>query len=173
MLIFISGGVRSGKSSFAEKLVTELNENRKIYLATSIPYDNEMKERVTKHQNSRKDLGWTTIEKSTNLDEIIPLLNKDDVVLIDCLTLWLSNEMFSDQIKIDVNNDIMKSIKNINNEVKDLVIVSNDIFSGVPSYEETTLTYIKNLGNLHVEIVKISNVAYECISGIPIKRKGD
>lgn len=172
MICFISGGVRSGKSSYAEEYVNKIVTHRKIYLATSVPYDSEMKQRVKRHQMNRKNKHWLTIEKEKNLQEIIPSLKKDDTVLLDCLTLLLSNEMFNETIALDVVDKIVDNIEVIHNSIKDLVIVSNDLFSGLNDFEDYTNEYIKNLGKLHIQIVEKADEAYECVSGIKILNKG-
>ncbi|XMB85783.1 bifunctional adenosylcobinamide kinase/adenosylcobinamide-phosphate guanylyltransferase [Mycoplasmatota bacterium WC44] len=123
-------------------------------------------------QNDRANDNWDTIEKNNDLSEIIDRLNSDDTVLIDCLTIWLSNEMFRDEIKLDVVDKMLDTIEKINSKVRNLVIVSNDIFSGVNNYDDLTRAYLSNLGDLHIKIVKMANEAYECISGLPVKRKG-
>lgn len=172
MLYFVSGGVRSGKSTYAEKLVNDNFKNRKVYIATARITDEEMKKRVLKHQLDRKNDNWETIEQPNNLSMILDKLNDSDVVLIDCLTIWLSNEMFGEIVNLDVVEKIYETVKKINSKVKDLVIVSNDIFSGVNNYDELTKAYLSNLGDLHIKIVASADYAYECISGLAIKRKG-
>lgn len=89
-IIFIIGGSRSGKSSFALKEATRL-QGKKVYIATAEPFDEEMKERIQRHKNERS-LDWLTIEEPVKIPElIIELKGKYNVVLLDCLTLWLSN----------------------------------------------------------------------------------
>ena len=171
MIYFISGGVRSGKSQFAEIMTKKLATDRKIYLATSIPYDDEMKQRVKRHQLNRVGDGWVTIEKQMNLKDIIPRLQITDVILLDCLTILLSNEMFNEEIKLDVVNKIFGDIMMLNTCVKDLVIVSNDIFSNAKTFDDYTINYIKNLGQLQIKLVQISEEVYECIYGLNIMRK--
>lgn len=171
MITFISGGVRSGKSRFAEAYVEEKNENRKIYIATALAYDDEMKKRIERHKKDRQDNNWITIEQSKNIKEILDLLQENDVVLLDCLTLLVSNEMFDGDINIETVEKVLFDIKIVDKKVKNLIIVSNDIFEDINTYDKETNEYLSNLGRLHMEIIKIAGEAYECVVGIPIQRK--
>lgn len=170
MFVFVCGGVRSGKSSFAEEYAVSINKGRLVYGATSIPYDEEMKERVKRHRENRGDK-WLTIEKSSNLHEIANRLKKEDTLLIDCLTIWLSNEMFGEKNSKDIVQDIVKQIEVLKDNVDNLIIVSNDIFRGISNYSKETEDYMKKLGSIHIELVKVCDEAYECIYGIPVKRR--
>lgn len=171
MLIFISGGVRSGKSTFAEKLAIDLSINRKVYLATAMVYDNEMRKRVDKHQVDRKNDNWVTYEKYIDIGDIKDL-NKDDVLLIDCLTNLTANELFENNLgKKEVVEKILNGILNINDRVKDLIIVSNDLFSGLDNYLDDTNKFVETLGKLHCKLTSYVDEAYELNFSIVSKRK--
>ena len=91
-IIYVTGGARSGKSSFAEKIVFELNKE-KIYVATAISFDEEMKERVRLHKIQRGD-NWITIEGYKNVDKMLEKYKEfNGVVLLDCLTNLVTNNM--------------------------------------------------------------------------------
>ena len=100
-LIFITGGVRSGKSSFAEKLAVKIAYRRTggglNYIATGVPFDTEMKERIKQHQQDRKTAKyqWKTVEQSINIGAIADRFNNRDILLLDCVTTLLNNELFS------------------------------------------------------------------------------
>jgi adenosylcobinamide kinase/adenosylcobinamide-phosphate guanylyltransferase len=167
MITFISGSVRSGKSSFAEQMIK--NKSNKVYLATSYSIDSEMDERIKKHQEDRKQDGYKTIEKPYNLNEIVDELSQDDVVLLDCLTNLVANEMYLNQ-----NNNMDKIIEDLNlieEKVHHLVIVSNDVFSSGLNYDLEVKKYMKNLGYLHVLLTQLAEHAYELVYKLPIKRK--
>jgi len=173
VIYFVSGGVRSGKSTFAEKLVKKLTISRRVYLATAKVYDNEMSERVKKHREDRKMDNWYSIEKPTDITDI-NLLNKDDVVLIDCLTNLVANEMFDNSLDVEqVIEKVFNQIVKLNENINDLVIVSNDLFSAKDDYSLETENYIKALGRLHCKICSVADQAYELSYGIAIKRKGE
>ncbi len=178
MLIFISGGVRSGKSTLGEQLAKELANKRKVYLATAKPYDEEMEFRIEKHQKSREKKGFITIEKSENIGEIV--FQKDDTVLLDCLGTLTSNEMFYDY-SLDFNDEFAKKterkiycdIMKIARSVQNLIVISNEIFSDGKTYDKATEKYIEVLGKLHIRLTKESQKAIECAYGFHIFHKGE
>jgi adenosylcobinamide kinase/adenosylcobinamide-phosphate guanylyltransferase len=178
VLIFISGGVRSGKSTLGEQFANELSTGRMIYLATAKPYDEEMEFRIEKHQKSREKKNFITIEKSENISEIV--FQKEDTVLLDCLGTLTSNEMFYDY-SLDFNDEFAKKITDkifndiikINLMVKNLIIISNEIFSDGKTYDKATGKYLEVLGKLHIKIAEISHTAIECAYGFHIFHKGE
>lgn len=185
-LIFISGGVRSGKSSFGELYATHLAEskNRELfYLATSISFDNEMTQRINRHQETRNQSSsnWQTIEAPYNISNAINNEHKNNVILLDCLTVWLNNEFYQKNITEqtvingeewqEVKGQIINEIKSIRECVDTLIIVSNDI-----SYDEINPTvyvnlYSRMLGELHQTIVSEATQAFAIESTIPILMK--
>ncbi len=165
-MIFISGGVRSGKSTYAEEIINK--GTNKLYIATAVVKDDEMAERVKTHQVRR--IGYSTIEQSKGLQNIIKECAGKDV-LLDCLTNWLSNEMFQSELHLDCVDTIMDTIKQIDDVSNSFVLVSNDVFQGVTTYEELTMKYLENLGDLHQKIVALADEVYELYAGIRIRRK--
>jgi adenosylcobinamide kinase/adenosylcobinamide-phosphate guanylyltransferase len=90
-IVFVIGGCRSGKSSHALQIAEDMPGGRKFYIATCVPQDDEMRQRVAKHQRERSQT-WVTIEEPLGLPQDISQNSpKADVLLVDCLTLWLSN----------------------------------------------------------------------------------
>lgn len=177
MLIFISGGVRSGKSSFAEKVAFDIaGDNAPLhYIATSEPYDDEMIARIKKHQIDRaKGLkNWQTWEQSTNLDQLIPRFDNKDVVLFDCLTTLLGNELFRDGCWEDERavDQLFSRLKDTifayKQNTKATIIVSNEIFyEGVPRDYGSRL-YMKQLGKLHQFLTAIADKAFLMECGLP------
>ncbi len=171
-MIFISGGVRSGKSSFAEDLTTSMQGNYK-YVATAKSTGSEMESRIRKHQEDRKNKNFTTIEKSINLNEIVSDLNENDIVLVECLTTLVANEMFDNNLSYDsVVTKVFDDLVSINDKVSELIIVSNDLYGDDINYENETLSYYNALTNISKNLVEVSNIVYEISYKIPIKRKG-
>lgn len=174
MLVFISGGVRSGKSTLGEKFADELAAGRKIYLATAAVYDDEMLERIAIHKNQRTGRGYITIEKSTDIQEIVNIIKSDDTILLDCLGNLLANEMFKDEkteSKINITEKIFKSLYAINEKAENLIIISNDVFSDGCTYSDSVIEYIDTLAKLHIKIAGISQRAIECVAGNSIYHK--
>ncbi|AKS38731.1 cobalamin biosynthesis protein CobU [Anoxybacillus gonensis] len=176
MIVFISGGVRSGKSSFAEQCAKMMAETTHSlhYIATAIRTDEEMEARIAHHQKQRKRDRWQTWEQPYDLDRIIYMFCKRDIVLLDCLTNLWANELFRDHIW-DVHGKvprIVQQIKQLSDKAKGLIIVSNEVFyDGVPN-ERGTYMYMHGLGLLHQHLVTLSDVAILMRYGLPIVKKG-
>ncbi|WP_338781565.1 bifunctional adenosylcobinamide kinase/adenosylcobinamide-phosphate guanylyltransferase [Metabacillus sp. FJAT-52054] len=177
MLIFISGGVRSGKSSFAERIAEEAAAgNGKLnYIAAGRATDKEMELRIAMHQLKRNDSqkSWETFEKPRNLHELAPHFSRDDILVLDCLTTWLNNEMFAPDPPEDPVNHMMMGIRRLRQSCGMLIAVSNELSYDAHLYEGAVLEYIKVLGRLHQAAVKEADEAYMVENGVPILKKGD
>lgn len=178
-MIFITGGVRSGKSTFAEKLAIqkaiELGGNLH-YLATGVPSDEEMKKRIERHQQERQvsHLNWTTWEQSTNIETIASSFSKKDIVLLDCVTTLLNNELFSQkEWDTEILGRLVHGIETIQENCAELILVSNEVLWEGISQNELVLQYSRILGHLHQALVARSDHAYLIESGIPILMKGE
>jgi len=180
-VIFVSGGVRSGKSKKAEELVQRSEGERHVYIATSRITDDEMRERVNLHQKVRREAArpWFTIEQANNFHELIPKLKRTDVVLVDCATNWMANELFIDaksfedpQFCQSIVEKMKQDLLAITSCVKEVVVVSNELFEGdVP--DEATEIYMRLLGSFHQFLVAESSVAGVMEYGLFNVKKGD
>lgn len=166
-VIYISGGARSGKSSYAQNMAKSLSNNP-VYVATARNWDSNFNERIKRHQADRDD-SWINFE-----EELYPsTLNiENKVVLIDCATLWLTN-FFT-----DYNQDIDKCLEAFKSEFdklkaipSTLIIVSNEIGMGVHSSTEIGRKFTDLQGWINQFIAKSSDEAYLMISGLPLKLK--
>ena len=183
-IIYITGGARSGKSSFAEELIKE-RYSSKIYLATAIPFDDEMKDRIEKHKKQRGK-NWKTIENYKNIAKILKNhIDGYDVILLDCITNMVTNLMIMEE-KYDWDNITMKEVdavrEKITDEIEsviefvkenniDMVAVSNEVGLGlVPS---TSLgRHFRDIGGKINQIMgEASEEAYLVVSGLNIKLK--
>lgn len=181
-IYFVTGGVRSGKSTFAEELTAqcshELNRSL-IYIACGRARDGEMSVRIRKHQEQREQskLSWQTREFPTDIKESVKTFDHHPVALLDCLTTLLDNELFSTSAELDekhanqVFNKIIAGLEKIQREVSTLVIVSNEVLHEYSHFSAVQL-YQRTLGLLHQEIVKRAERAYLIESGLPIMMKG-
>ena len=175
MLVFISGGVRSGKSTLGENLTEKIAEGRKVYLATSIAHDEEMIKRILLHKQQRSGKGYLTIEKSTDIGEVAVDIENGDTLLLDCLGNLLANEMFSDktmQEKESISEKIFSEICLLNEKAEHMIIISNDVFSDGCMYSDSVVEYIDMLAVLHIKIAGISDKAIECTAGNYFLHKG-
>ncbi|MGX2961843.1 bifunctional adenosylcobinamide kinase/adenosylcobinamide-phosphate guanylyltransferase [Peribacillus sp. JNUCC 23] len=183
-IYFITGGVRSGKSTFAEKTAYELARAHTgtllYYLACGRAQDEEMQQRIELHQQSRQNsvVPWQSGEFPRNIDNSIPFYNKQTIVLLDCLTTWLDNELFSIDSELgkqhlqNVFEKMMGSIETIRNHCFSLIVVSNEVLHEPLPSSEIVQAYQKTIGRLHQELVARSHQAYLVESGIPLMMKG-
>lgn len=190
MIIFISGGARSGKSSYAEKIALEMHEKTKqqklvdnslsprlYYLATAEALDQEMAERIKRHQeqrnlNRKTTLSWETIEEPYDITHVLRSCQDGDVVLIDCVTVWLNNVMFRLKQPIElIQKEVESWINTARDQRLELIIVSNDLNEGMPSSYCVVQQYIKGLQWIHRLMVTEADQAIQVIAGIPFNWK--
>ncbi|WP_152656889.1 bifunctional adenosylcobinamide kinase/adenosylcobinamide-phosphate guanylyltransferase [Oceanobacillus sp. CFH 90083] len=178
-LIFITGGVRSGKSAFAERLAVKHAREADTslhYIACGIPSDTEMQERVKRHQRDREKSGftWRTWEQPVHLSHIAHQFTGQDVILLDCVTTLLNNYLFQEETtdtKI-VADLVQEDITALCSRADEIIIVSNEVLQDIPYEDKLTLNYQKVLGHVHQKIVKRANLAILVESGIPLVKKG-
>lgn len=182
-LIFITGGVRSGKSSFAERKAEQIaNETngQLFYLATGVPSDIEMVERISKHQQDRAhgEIRWKTIEKSVQIGQLATHFISRDIILLDCVTTLLNNELFSSKQEWNpsfldkIVKTIVTGIIDIKNRAKTLIVVSNEVLFEPVNGNHLVFTYSRLLGHIHQQLAKEADQAYLVESGIPLVMKG-
>jgi len=170
-VIFVTGGTRSGKSSFAQNLANGIQGN-KVFVATAEALDEEMKARIESHKRERPS-GWDTIEEPKQLSTVLTHCDgKYKVILIDCVTIWISNLLvnssFSEQ---EIDNEIkllIDSCKTINATV---IIVSNEVGSGIVPDNKLSRVYRDSAGKANQEIARSADEVYLLVAGIslPIK----
>ncbi|GAE35873.1 bifunctional adenosylcobinamide kinase/adenosylcobinamide-phosphate guanylyltransferase [Halalkalibacter akibai] len=187
MIFFISGGVRSGKSQYAEQRAKEFhssNGRNLYYIATSNVYDLEMKARVALHQQQREqDMErWKLYERKTDLHQLLPVFQAGDTILLDCVTTLLSNELFQDGEITGKNWEDETYVRTLENKLTSLftemakapyivVIVSNELSFEPMNYELSTQIYLRLLGRLHQKIVSLATEAILVENGIPLIKK--
>lgn len=184
-ITFITGGVRSGKSSFAEKMavaIAEKNGGDLYYIACGRSSDPEMSERIKRHKIYRENssIPWNTLEFATNIQQACSYFSEHSVVLLDCLTTLLNNELFSNReswersdIQEEVKRSIKKGILEIQKACSHLLIVSNEVLNEQIDESLVVFTYGKILGQLHQWLVQQSSTAYLLEAGIPRLMKGE
>lgn len=179
MIHFVLGGARSGKSSFAEQQVLNLATTRSkqtVYLATATVIDAEMQERITKHQSDRGD-NWQLIECPLAVNEIMAELDNQKIYLLDCLTLWLNNQLYAvheqsrSQQRQHLQNEIDKLIVSLASVNVDIFIVSNEIGLGVVPMGESTRLYVDYCGWLNQKVAGIADKVTLVTAGIPVSIK--
>ena len=171
-MILIFGTSSSGKSHYAESRLSELSGQPKIYLATSEIYDEEMMSRVKIHKAMRKDKGFITIEQPRDLGSV--KFPAGSSVMIESLTAWTANEMFTaDGVKdsCHVAGKILADLSLIRERVNDVVIVADDIFSDGGEYDSLTEIYVRTLADLLRKIAASADEVTEIFAGLPITYK--
>jgi Adenosyl cobinamide kinase/adenosyl cobinamide phosphate guanylyltransferase len=174
MIVLITGASSSGKSLTAETITTELRTCGDLYyIATMRPYDDEAKARVKRHQEMRAEKGFTTIEKYVDIRSIE--ITPDSTCLIECMSNLLANEMYDeDGCKTLSDKKIVDDILYLRDvkQAKNVVIVSNEVFSDGTLYDEWCTDYIDNLGKINVALGLAADTVIESVVGIPIYHKG-
>jgi adenosylcobinamide kinase / adenosylcobinamide-phosphate guanylyltransferase len=166
-LIFITGGERSGKSSFAQQMALSLSDNP-VYLATAKIWDKDFAKRVERHKSERNEQ-WTTIEEEIRISRH-NLQGK--VVVLDCVTLWLTN-IFEAQA-YDCENAIAKAQHEWLQFMKQdctAIVVSNEIGMSLHAQNEAGRKFVELQGIINQTIAGMAKEAYLMISGISMKIK--
>ena len=169
MIYFITGGERSGKSSFAQKLAEELSD-APCYIATARIWDDDFKKRVERHQSVR-DEKWTTIEEEKHIGELD--LNGKTAV-IDCVTLWLTNFFTDTKANVDESLKLAKEqLDKLAKQDGTFIIISNELGMGVHAATESGRKFVELQGWVNQYIAAMADNVYLMISGIPVKIKQD
>lgn len=166
-IILLTGGQRSGKSSYAQKLALSLSDNP-IYMATSRIWDDEFRERVKRHQAERDDR-WETIEEEKALSN-----HQVDgrVVVIDCVTLWSTNFFFDMKTDIDqVLDAIMQEFDTFTRQDATFLFITNEIGLGGTPMDDVQRHFTDLMGWVNQQIASRADEVVCMISGIPLKIK--
>lgn len=183
MKVLVTGGARSGKSTFAERFVMKQADSA-TYIATAQAFDQEMKERIALHRRQREqqEYGWTTLEEPYRLPALLmelgadPSRERSPVVLVDCLTLWLSN------ILLGAGEDPNRATEIVTGQIGELasavaefsgtlVMVTNEVGYGIVPEYPLGRQYRDLAGILNRTIATISDQVFLVTAGIPIELK--
>lgn len=169
--LFVTGGCRSGKSSYAQRYAESAGK-RRIYLATSQALDDEMRQRIRTHQESR-GAGWDTIEEPIEVkDALVKAAMQADVVLLDCITLWVTNCLMaemSDEEIFSRADDLARTFSEIPCSV---AIVSNEVGSGIVPEHALARRFRDLAGAVNQRIAAKADTVVLSVSGIPLAVKG-
>ena len=164
--LLITGGARSGKSSFAEKRTLSYG-TPVIYIATAQATDEEMENRIRLHQQKRGD-EWRTISEPLAIANILTSLDRQGACLVDCLTLWLSNLIFAEE---DISKATSSLIEAIAARRDPVILVTNEVGGGIVPENELARRFRDEAGRLNQIVAEAVDEVYTCISGIPLKLK--
>jgi adenosylcobinamide kinase/adenosylcobinamide-phosphate guanylyltransferase len=177
----VLGGARSGKSLHAEKLAAATGKDV-VYIATAQAGDAEMAARIEQHRQQR-DHAWTTVEEAISIGATIEKWSSPQrVVLIDCLTVWLSNLLFSQAHDYPEVGEIVapdlfheerqKFLRALEHAAGDVILVSNEIGQGVIPHGAISRFFVDEAGRLHQAAAVICDRAVLVVAGLPLTLKG-
>lgn len=165
-ITLVLGGARSGKSRYAESLITAAPPPW-IYVATAHPGDAEMAERIARHQ-ARRARGWQTHEAPHDLAAAISAPPEDAPLLIDCLTLWLSNRMLTDA-DIERETDALAAALAL--RAGRIVLVSNEVGAGIVPENALARRFRDAQGRLNQRFAARADTVVLMVAGLPITVK--
>jgi len=166
--VLVLGGARSGKSAFAEGLVAATGLSRH-YIATGRAWDEEMRRRIDRHRLDR-GAGWETHEEPLALAERIAAVGHPDrAVLVDCLTLWITNLMLEER---DIAAAFAGLGEALSSAAGPVVLVSNEVGLGIVPENRMARDFRDHAGRLHQRLAAIVSQVYFVAAGLPLKMKG-
>jgi adenosylcobinamide kinase/adenosylcobinamide-phosphate guanylyltransferase len=165
--LLLLGGARSGKSALGERLVAE-SGRRRIYVATAQAFDGEMEERIGHHRARRGD-DWLTIEEPLDLPRILrERAGADDAVLVDCLTLWLTNIMAKER---DIDASVSELISAVAASHAAIVLISNEVGWGIVPNNALARHFRDEAGRMHQRLAERLDAVAAVMAGLPLMLK--
>lgn len=171
MIHLILGGARSGKSRLAESIAQQSNFNV-IYIATAQALDVEMQNRIFHHQQHRPS-HWNTIEEPLYLALQLKQLDQpNQFILVDCLTLWMSNLLLHENADLQTQQciQLLEILPTLQSHV---ILVSNETGLGVIPIGEISRKFVDESGRLHQQLGQLADKVTFCVAGFPIILKGE
>jgi adenosylcobinamide kinase/adenosylcobinamide-phosphate guanylyltransferase len=166
-LALVLGGAASGKSAFAEGLVTATGRPR-AYIATAQAWDVEMARKIAQHREARGPL-WRTVEAPRDLSAALRNVNPDEAVLVDCATLWLSNQMLAEADLAAEEDGLLAALESCPSPV---VVVSNEVGLGVVPDTPLGRRFREAQGRLNQRLARQADLAVLVVAGLPLVLKG-
>ncbi|WP_426453654.1 bifunctional adenosylcobinamide kinase/adenosylcobinamide-phosphate guanylyltransferase [Acinetobacter sp. KB005] len=171
MLQLILGGARSGKSRLAEQTAISM-QLAVTYVATAQALDSEMQSRIAHHQNQRP-AHWSLVEEPLFLAKTLQKIDRpNQIILVDCLTLWLTNLLLLDDQNVQEFEceQLLKVLPKLQSEI---ILVSNETGLGVVPLGEISRRFVDEAGRLHQALGQIADKVVFCVAGFPMILKGE
>ncbi|WNY30049.1 bifunctional adenosylcobinamide kinase/adenosylcobinamide-phosphate guanylyltransferase [Acinetobacter calcoaceticus] len=171
MLQLILGGARSGKSRLAEQTAISM-QLAVTYVATAQALDSEMQSRIAHHQNQRPT-HWSLVEEPLFLAKTLQKIDQpNQIILVDCLTLWLTNLLLLDDQNVQEFEceQLLKVLPKLQSEI---ILVSNETGLGVVPLGEISRRFVDEAGRLHQALGQIADKVMFCVAGFPMILKGE
>ncbi len=166
-LTLVLGGAASGKSAFAETLVMATGKPR-VYLATAQAFDDEMRAKVDRHRDQRGP-DWTTLEAPHDVAPALSGLHTDQVCLLDCATMWLSNRMLAEDDLAAAQDKFLAALAGC---AAELVVVSNEVGQGIVPDNALARRFRDAQGRLNIALAARSDRVIQVVAGLPLVLKG-
>lgn len=167
----ILGGARSGKSRLAEQIAQQLAQPV-VYVATAQALDGEMQVRIQHHQQQRPE-DWKLCEEPIYLTEqLLKLDRSNQTILVDCLTLWMSNLLMHTDPDLQVQ-ECQKLLDVVGSLQSELILVSNETGLGVVPMGQISRRFVDETGRLHQQLGQIAQKVVFCVAGFPMILKGE
>ena len=178
MIVLITGGAKNGKSSLAQNLAVKLaGGGKRYYIATMIPSDQEDRERIRRHIADRDGMGFETVEQGRDIAKVLTKADPNGSFLLDSVTALLLNELFPDPTSCEMDEDAadrcQKGLETLCNQVQNIVLVSDYIYSDAAKYDEETEVYRRGLARLDRFLAGIADAVIEVSAGSHIFHKGE
>jgi adenosylcobinamide kinase / adenosylcobinamide-phosphate guanylyltransferase len=170
-IYYVTGGARSGKSSFALQLAAPYV--KRVFLATAEPFDGEMEQRIGKHREERGEQ-FTTVEEPIALDRALrELPSGTDVVLLDCLTVWTGNLMHyaEGRGEGEIDKQVERFLDALHHLPCDIIIVSNEVGMGIVPENAMARRFRDIAGIINQRVASLSTEAWLLCSGLPLRLK--
>ena len=168
-VIYVTGGARSGKSTFALQRTDRYE--KKVFLATAEPFDDEMRHRIGKHQEERGD-GFITVEEPLYIQRALQQLPPgSEVVLLDCLTVWTGNLMHHFDSDKAMDTEIALFLEVLRNPPCDIILVSNETGMGIVPENAMARRFRDRAGLVNQRVASLSTEAWLLCSGLPLRLK--
>ena len=167
MMILLTGGSGCGKSSYAERIISAMPNQKRVYIATMQVVDEDSVQRVARHRAQRADKGFVTIECEKDL--AMAQVEAGSVVLLEDLVNLVANEMFDGG---DVSR-IIPALDDLAKRCSHLIVVTNDLFSDGEVYTESVQAYLRELAAVNAHAAKLADCVAEVVYSIPVLMKGE
>ena len=165
--LLVLGGARSGKSRYAQQRI-EACSGRLAYIATAQAFDAEMAERIAMHRAQRGE-DWVTVEAPFDLCAALAGAKPEEVVLVDCLTLWLTNHLLAEH---DLEAEYDKLLPALQNCPAPVICVTNEVGWGIVPMDALSRRFRDEQGRLNQRVAAVADLALAVICGLPMALKG-
>lgn len=172
MFTLVIGGAASGKSEYAEDLIVRAGPLPRTYIATMEPFDGECRARIARHRALRAQKSFETVERYTGLEQL--RLPGGGAVLLECMSNLVANELYSPKgAGADAEAAVLRGIDALLSQCRELVVVSNEVFSGGCGYEGDTIRYLRVLASVNRALAARAGRVAEIVCGQAVYYKGE